>query len=272
MFATLLMILTPTNGQLNIQTINDSPGFTQIHLNKAEILMKSSIVLHIINPLEILNVINEFKINAKHLKEQQKSLILTELEHLTNKVNTLKPLDKRQKRGLINLVANDLPSSIENDSTNSNEHVIEPDRWLAGETKWAGTNEIYADVGACVNPNSVMPLINSSLLNSPRIRKKASHLTFSPNQIKIRPIEETKRQSANLLSTSQQQKFKRKTLKLYSVTSDVTLHVHLVFWLLNCQKIFADADRFIFQINYNEFIILVDCNFTNARCGKLSAE
>ncbi|XP_062565923.1 uncharacterized protein LOC134228155 isoform X1 [Armigeres subalbatus] len=96
----------------------------------------------------------------------------------------------------------DLPS-LELDS-NSNDAAS---GWGAGApTKWP-SSDIYADVGACVNPNSVMPVITSvqtSLLKSPKQnvnlnatvsalndptlpspKERKSHLTFSPNTIKV---------------------------------------------------------------------------------------
>lgn len=99
----------------------------------------------------------------------------------------------------------DLPS-LDIDSNSNDVHDI----WLGGP-KWnsatVGHNaaDIYADVGACVNPNSVMPLNTSAaalLLKSPKNhlnlnrhhmydsllvspREKKSHLTFSPSSIKL---------------------------------------------------------------------------------------
>ncbi|XP_053698264.1 uncharacterized protein LOC128745262 [Sabethes cyaneus] len=95
----------------------------------------------------------------------------------------------------------DLPS-LELDS-NSND--AESGWCGGGPTRWSST-DIYADVGACVNPNSVMPVISSvqSLLKSPKQnvnlnttvsavndptlpspKERKSHLTFSPNPIKV---------------------------------------------------------------------------------------
>lgn len=121
---------------------------------------------------------------------------------------------------------NDLPSLDLDTSSNDGETT-----WLGGP-KWSSTtsnHDIYADVGACVNPNSVMPAINNvttgvtsttsttistSLLNSPKSqlnlntnnfhaasspmpspKEKKSHLTFSPNTIKVPVVQETKKQS-----------------------------------------------------------------------------
>lgn len=88
--------------------------------------------------------------------------------------------------------------------------------WTGG-LKWSPTNDIYADVGACVNPNSVhslTPVISSSILKSPKAqlnlntnnfpmssaplispKEKKSHLTFSPNTIKVPVVNDAKKQS-----------------------------------------------------------------------------
>ncbi|XP_059610045.1 hepatocyte nuclear factor 3-beta isoform X2 [Phlebotomus argentipes] len=103
------------------------------------------------------------------------------------------------------LINYDLPS-LDLDS-NDNDGEIS---WLGGP-KWSAGSDIYADVGACVNPNSVMPVISSSVFTaSPRNqlnlntsvnlangcspaspKEKKSHLTFSPNPIKIPQVKDT---------------------------------------------------------------------------------
>lgn len=103
----------------------------------------------------------------------------------------------------------DLPS-LDLD-TNSNDADT---AWLGGP-KWS-TNDFYADVGACVNPNSVMPALSSQILASPKgllnlntninacstadsmssPKEKKSHLTFSPNTIKVPVVQENKKPSA----------------------------------------------------------------------------
>lgn len=91
--------------------------------------------------------------------------------------------------------------------------------WFGGN-KWSASNDIFADVGACVNPNSVHSLapavapISTSVLTSPKAqlnlntnnfhtnnsplpspKEKKSHLTFSPNTIKVPMVHENKKQS-----------------------------------------------------------------------------
>jgi hypothetical protein len=99
----------------------------------------------------------------------------------------------------------DLPSlELDSNSTDGESNSL----WFGGP-KWPAINDVYADVGACVNPNSVMPASSSSsnvasllkspkgqlnlnnhinqhgglLLPSPKERK--SHLTFSPSNLKL---------------------------------------------------------------------------------------
>ncbi|XP_067616460.1 uncharacterized protein jumu isoform X2 [Eurosta solidaginis] len=76
--------------------------------------------------------------------------------------------------------------------------------WLgnsSGGPSWSSSSDYYADVGACVDPISVMPLISSSLLHkspkinlnsvnspppaSPNVNETKSHLTFSPAHLKV---------------------------------------------------------------------------------------
>lgn len=97
-----------------------------------------------------------------------------------------------------------------------------------GGPKWSSTassHDIFADVGECVNPNSVMPVISSiaatmpslstnnmstAVMNSsksqlnlnkttnltmPSPKEKKSHLTFSPNVIKVPMVQEIKKPS-----------------------------------------------------------------------------
>jgi hypothetical protein len=99
----------------------------------------------------------------------------------------------------------DLPS-LDLDSTSNDGESNS--LWFGGP-KWPAINDVYADVGACVNPNSVMPASVSStnvvsLLKSPKVqlnlnnhinqhgglllpspKERKSHLTFSPSTLKL---------------------------------------------------------------------------------------
>ncbi|KAH8347081.1 hypothetical protein KR059_004891, partial [Drosophila kikkawai] len=94
--------------------------------------------------------------------------------------------------------------------TSSALHASPTAKWMGSSASFWSNSDYYADLGACVNPISVMPLINStsgSTLGSPRRNKTAtsaqgrsgvvpsspsadrdhhkSHLTFSPAQMKV---------------------------------------------------------------------------------------
>lgn len=101
--------------------------------------------------------------------------------------------------------------------------------WLCSSQKWPSSmnisaNDSLVDIGACVNPNAVMPAITTSAKPAPTLTKavlsmpkaqmnlntstyhtqtsplpspkeKKSHLTFSPNIIKVPMLQEAKKQS-----------------------------------------------------------------------------
>lgn len=96
----------------------------------------------------------------------------------------------------------------------------------AGPTKWS-SGDIYADVGACVNPNSVMPVIASaqsllkspkqnvnlnataSIMNDPTLpspKERKSHLTFSPNTIKVPMVVQEVKKPAQIAGLTQIQR------------------------------------------------------------------
>ncbi|CAD7091062.1 unnamed protein product [Hermetia illucens] len=102
----LFSSINPAKGLLNIHEIKEQTGFAEIQLDKTDIVSKTSIILHVMNTTEILDLITDFRTNAENLDGQYRDLILTELRHLTNKVRTLIPQETRHKRGLINLVGN----------------------------------------------------------------------------------------------------------------------------------------------------------------------
>lgn len=101
---TCLLWTTPIDGRLEVQEIKDNVGFTIIKLDDVKIVTETDIILHIINPIELIEIINSISANIKNLDIQNKDLLLTELQGLTNKVQTIIPRDQRFKRGLINIV------------------------------------------------------------------------------------------------------------------------------------------------------------------------
>ncbi|CAD7089016.1 unnamed protein product [Hermetia illucens] len=95
---------TPTTGLLNVFDINEQGGFMILHSDKVDIVSRSSLVVHIVNTTEILELLNNFKINVDRLDRGHKELLLNELKNLRHKVKTIIPNASREKRGLMNFV------------------------------------------------------------------------------------------------------------------------------------------------------------------------
>ena len=115
------------------------------------------------------------------------------LEHCTDSLSLLNSSNVVKESGNTNNSSWNSTSAFGLGSSNSS-------------SSWFGANnDFLADVGACVNPISVMPLISSSLIHmspktnlnanilrsnsppppSPNVNDTKSHLTFSPAHIKI---------------------------------------------------------------------------------------
>lgn len=99
-----LLMTIPVKGILNVYDIKEQTGFTEIQLNKVDVVSKTNMIIHVINAQEILDLINDLSTNIDKLHEDDKQILLTELKHLKNKVKTLISWNNRQKRGLINVV------------------------------------------------------------------------------------------------------------------------------------------------------------------------
>ncbi|XP_055848840.1 serine-rich adhesin for platelets [Episyrphus balteatus] len=107
---------------------------------------------------------------------------------------------------------NDLPSSssfdqadtISSDAASTSKHKTksEPSWEPKWEPTWSSSSDYYSDVGACVNPITVIPIISSMLYRSPKTTlntnglrntssppgspvESKSHLHFSPQQMRI---------------------------------------------------------------------------------------
>ena len=95
--------MTTTQTQLILNKIDTKFGFSEIQLDKINIVTKYSTVFHIINPKEIELLLDDIEINLKQSDLRDK---IEPLEHqirtIRNKINTLIP--HRQKRGLFNFM------------------------------------------------------------------------------------------------------------------------------------------------------------------------
>lgn len=97
----IMTLVTSSQATLQIQKIESQSGFTIIKTSEIELPKDFHIVLHIIDPIEILNVVQKINNTIFTLpKIQQKKFIQDEIETVINKINTIIP--HRHKRGIFN--------------------------------------------------------------------------------------------------------------------------------------------------------------------------
>lgn len=82
---------------LTIDKIDSELGYVQIQIDEIETVSKYDIVLHIIDPNEILDIVDELEgnINAT-IFDSKKNIVLHQIENIRNGIKTLIP--RRQKR------------------------------------------------------------------------------------------------------------------------------------------------------------------------------
>lgn len=95
-----------TQAALTIEKITSELGYAEIRIDEVEIVNKFDIILHIINPNEIINLIDNLGKQIETLREERKDYLRKELYSLRSKVLTLLP--HRSKRGMINIVGKGL--------------------------------------------------------------------------------------------------------------------------------------------------------------------
>ncbi|XP_049308582.1 uncharacterized protein LOC125777521 [Bactrocera dorsalis] len=99
----LTAIWTLGLGQVTIDKIESNKGYIEIQTGDADIVKSYVTILHVINPLEISNLLNEIESNIKSANLQVGQAILNmQIKFIRSKINTITP--HRQKRGLLNAV------------------------------------------------------------------------------------------------------------------------------------------------------------------------
>lgn len=94
------MLLPLTQQTLIVDKIESQSGYTIIKTNEIELPKDFQIILHIINPTEILNLIDNIENNLNLLGNMEnKEIIWDEMELIRNKVHTIIP--SRYRRGLV---------------------------------------------------------------------------------------------------------------------------------------------------------------------------
>lgn len=100
--------MIPTiHGALHTTPIDEQTGYLKLKVKEVHITNQTNIVVHLINPQEILDTISFIQVNIKHLEIENGDLINNEIETLKTKIKSIMPNPiRRQRRGLVNLVGN----------------------------------------------------------------------------------------------------------------------------------------------------------------------
>lgn len=95
------MLIPLTQQTLIVDKIETQSGYAILKTNEIEVPKDFQIILHIIDPEEILNLVDNIEDNLNLAgKIQQKQIILDEIELIRNKIYTIIP--NKYRRGLIN--------------------------------------------------------------------------------------------------------------------------------------------------------------------------
>lgn len=93
-----------TQAHLVLQKVETNAGYTEIKLGKAEVVINYNIILHIVNPAEIKNIIDQLETNLLKIELDpiKKSTLQHEIRALKTKLKVLVP--HRYERGLFNFI------------------------------------------------------------------------------------------------------------------------------------------------------------------------
>lgn len=69
-----------------------------------EIVNETSLILHVIQPRELSNILDNIQENIITLSIDTKQHLITQIEAIKAKIRSLTPNSKRQKRGILNIV------------------------------------------------------------------------------------------------------------------------------------------------------------------------
>lgn len=95
--------ITAVQSHLTLEKIETNFGYTEIKLDKVNIIKSYDTILHLINPREITSIIDNLETNIRESDLQKENITLQyQIESIRNKVKTLIP--HRQRRGLFNFI------------------------------------------------------------------------------------------------------------------------------------------------------------------------
>lgn len=100
----MLLMFTRSSAFLQINQLPDNNGYIDIKVDDVEIVNTTNTIVHIINVGKILETLNLIETNIKALDVSNKQVLLSEIESIYEKVQTIIPRVKRNRRGLLNVV------------------------------------------------------------------------------------------------------------------------------------------------------------------------
>lgn len=98
-----MMMITSVQGLLQVHHIPEENGYTKIRMKEVDIVNDTDTILHIVNPGEMMQILNNLESNINLLNIKDKETLYPEVNLIKSKIRTISR-SNRQKRGLINAV------------------------------------------------------------------------------------------------------------------------------------------------------------------------
>lgn len=99
----LAMMTSTVQGLLQVHPIQENNGYVKIKIRQVQIANDTDTILHMIDPIEMKQILEKLESNIEHLKFEDRQALYTEIRIIKSKLRTIqKP--NRQRRGLINVV------------------------------------------------------------------------------------------------------------------------------------------------------------------------
>lgn len=90
--------------EMQITQIPKENTYTIVKMFDTEIVNETNIILHVIQPLEIIKIIDIFEENTENMNTNYKSILMSEVKLLKSKIGSIIPSGRRKERGLINFI------------------------------------------------------------------------------------------------------------------------------------------------------------------------
>lgn len=98
------MTIPLTAASITLTPISATNGYCMLPTNTVEIVNETSLILHIIQPSELSKILNNIQENIVTLSIDTKQHLKTQIETIKAKIGSITPNNKRQKRGILNIV------------------------------------------------------------------------------------------------------------------------------------------------------------------------